>query len=445
MIGGAVALALVLVMGGAAQVGAQGWIAQGAQFQVNGTTTSGQNLPAVAIAGDGSFVVVWESFVSPEDDASLRSIQARRYSAAGAPLAAQFQVNTTTAEEQKSPAVAMNAAGAFVIAWESDSLAGAGTDFDIRARIYDAAGTPDGGDFLVNATTSQEQLDPAVAMRADGSFDVVWESDVDLTASEDKEILYRAFNSEGAPFGGEFDFSATGGGAQQNPAIAVNDDGAGVVVWQSATSPGGDTTTDSIQAVFAPPELGFGGQFQVNLDTPVTTDSAPAVAIAPDGRFAVAWESNSSSGSDSSLASIQLRLYDGGTSPNGDPVQVNSYTPDVQRFPALGMDALGRLVVAWQSYGSPGNDASDFSLQVRAFDDEGGALGGETQANGFTDNGQTAAALAVDTTGRIVVAWESNGSPGDDVSGYSVQARRYVMPTLFADGFESGDRSRWEP
>ncbi len=45
--------------------------------------------------------------------------------------------------------------------------------------------------------------------------------------------------------------------------------------------------------------------------------------------------------------------------------------------------------------------------------------------------------------GRIVALWSSTASVGDDVDGFSIQARRFKNPHIFADGFESGDTSAW--
>jgi hypothetical protein len=59
---------------------------------------------------DGDFVVTWHSYYQ-DPNAGLTGIYAQRYSAAGAPLDAEFRVNTTTANHQRYPAVAMDAGG----------------------------------------------------------------------------------------------------------------------------------------------------------------------------------------------------------------------------------------------------------------------------------------------------------------------------------------------
>ncbi|HEX2464373.1 MAG TPA: hypothetical protein VHR17_07075, partial [Thermoanaerobaculia bacterium] len=67
-------LAFAVVIG---PVVAQSVVRQGAEFQVNTFTPSGQYVPALASDGDGDFVVTWTSY---GQDGSTRGIFARRFS-----------------------------------------------------------------------------------------------------------------------------------------------------------------------------------------------------------------------------------------------------------------------------------------------------------------------------------------------------------------------------
>jgi hypothetical protein len=107
----------------------------GAGFQVNGVTSGAQSLPDVAADAAGNFVVVWESSTSAGNDASARSIQARRYRADGVPLGDQFQVNTQTLGEQTNAALAMAPDGRFVVVWTSDEGGGGPVDLDVRGAL----------------------------------------------------------------------------------------------------------------------------------------------------------------------------------------------------------------------------------------------------------------------------------------------------------------------
>jgi hypothetical protein len=424
------------------------------QVQVNSVVTSDQLAPATAMDAAGNFVVVWESFVSAGSDSSLRSIQARLYTSAGAPRGPQFQVNLArTQGEQMSPAVAMDPNGRFVVVWQSNEL-DSGVDFDIRAQLFDATGLRSGSETVVNTWTSQDQLHPAVAMAGTHGFLVVWESDVDPTALVDFDVEGRAFDAAGAPLGppfgpGEFLVnSSVTSDFQGTPAIDGNASGDYLVAWQSAGSAETDTTTPSIQAIYLCPSCQLQlAQFQVNDHPPVVTDDVPAVALADDGSFAVVWQSNGSAdGRDTSLQSIQARIYADPFTP-GSQFTVNAFTDSAQRYPAVAMDSGGRLLVAWQSYGSSGSDSppatTGTSVQARALTADGATSGPDLQVDTYVALDQSFPAVALDASGDGVVVWQSNGSPGNDASGTSVQARRVSLDKLFLDDFETGGTASW--
>jgi hypothetical protein len=121
----------------------------------------------------GDFAVAWEA-ISLDGDSSS-AIGARRYNAAGTAQGGEFLVNTYTTGNQRFPAAAMKADGDFVIVWES--VGGQdGNGIGVFGQQYSAAGAPQGGEFQVNSYTTFEQERAGVAMDADGDFVVVWHS-----------------------------------------------------------------------------------------------------------------------------------------------------------------------------------------------------------------------------------------------------------------------------
>ena len=87
---------------------------------VNATTSGHQERPDVAMDAVGNFVVVWDG-ESPSDS---KGVYGRRFSAAGVPLGADFRVNTQTSDDQTHAAVAMSGDGRFVVTWDSKNQDG---------------------------------------------------------------------------------------------------------------------------------------------------------------------------------------------------------------------------------------------------------------------------------------------------------------------------------
>lgn len=243
------------------------------EFQANATSTGKQDAPAVGVASDRSFVVVWQG--ADSDD---KAIVGRLFDAGGQASGGEFQVNTTEVGKQDGPRVAMGSDGSFVVVWQGEDADDTGT----FARVYDSGGLPFGDEFRVNVDQLGKQASPDVAMAGDGGFVVVWEG----LDADDKGIFARQFDSAGIPLGGEFVAHAGETGKQDKPRVDMADDGEFVVVWQADDA--------DRKGVYAR-RHDFGGnplepEFLVNTVT-LENQDRPDVAMADDGGWVVVWKS----------------------------------------------------------------------------------------------------------------------------------------------------------
>jgi hypothetical protein len=203
----------------------------GGEFLVNTYTTGTQYLPSVARDAAGNFVVAW---VDRTQDGSTDGVFAQRYASTGAPLGAEFRVNTFTALNQFWPSVDCDSAGNFVVVWYS--WAQDGSSFGVFAQRYASAGTPLGGEFRVNTYTGSAQWFPSVASDSGGNFVAVWES---LDQDGDRSgIFAQRYDSAGAPLGGEFRVNTNTVDTQDGPVVAADAAGHFVVVWYSLNQDG---------------------------------------------------------------------------------------------------------------------------------------------------------------------------------------------------------------
>jgi hypothetical protein len=444
----ALAFGLVAALGSARGADAQGG-ASGPEFQVNTYTTDAQQGPAVGVDAQGEFVVVWQSWGSGETDTYHWSIQARRFAAGGAPLAAQFQVNYWTysnhyIEQEGPPAVAVGAQGEFVVGWgdtECFSPLPYGCYYGMVAvRRFDAAGLPLGIETDVNDLDLGSPPELARAAST-GNFVVVW-SGTRSSGTDDSEASVQAkrLDADGQELGSQFQVNTYTQSPQEDPAVAADAGGNFVVVWSSRQSSGPDDFR-SIQAQrFDADGVAQGAEFQVNTYT-TGDQQAPGVAMAPAGNFVVVWESSGSAESDTSGRSIQARRVAADGTPLGDDFEVNAYTTGDQVQPRIAIDALGNFLVVWRSDGSGATDTDSTSIQARWFDADGNAQGDQFQVNTYTTSAQNTPSVAVRDRDNFVVAWQGDGSGGTDTSAGSIHARAYGLP--FLDGFESGDTSHW--
>jgi hypothetical protein len=222
----------------------------GPDFQVNSYTTGLQSDPEVGMNADGDFVVVWTSVGSEGSDPTGASIQGRIFSSSGAPITPQVQINTYTTSAQIGPAVAVNGEGSFVVVWTSYGSNGDDDDgsASIQGRVFASNGAPIGVQAQVNTYTTSLQESPAVAIDQDGNFVVTWTSwgsvgDDDQGTS----VQGQLYASNLLPVGSQFQINTYTTGHQGGSAVEFDTAGRFVVVWHSYGSSGNDSSYRSIQ------------------------------------------------------------------------------------------------------------------------------------------------------------------------------------------------------
>ncbi len=201
--------------------------AQGSEFRVNTSVTDTQDQPTVAMDADGDFVVAWKT--NSKTDGSGKGVFAQRYDSAGVAQGGEFQINMTSTGDQDKPTAAMNSAGDFVIAWKS----GQNQDGDkggIFGQRFNAAGVAQGTEFQVNTTTNDNQDRPTIGIDESGNFTVAWASN--NQDGNGKGVYAQRFLANGMASGGEFRVNTTTSNNQDSPALAISRIGDVVVAWQ---------------------------------------------------------------------------------------------------------------------------------------------------------------------------------------------------------------------
>lgn len=381
----------------------------GSEFQANSYTTDHQARPRVAMDDDGDFVVVWTSL---NQDGSAYGVFGQRFDGSGATLGSEFRVNTYTVSYQHLPRVAMEGDGDFVVVW----LGGASQDGSfsgVFGRRFDSTGAAVGVEFQVNSYTTSMQVRPAVAQSASGDTVVVWESEFQDGSAYG--VFGQRFDSAGLPLGGEFQVNTFTTGNQLGPVVAADPAGAFVVAWYSSyqNSSSYDVFAQRFDSAGGP----VGAEFRVNTYT-TNYQQLPEVVMHGSGAFVVVWHSQDQVGSD---VSIFGQRYDSAGSPLGGEFRVNTNTRDNQIEPAIAADGAGGFVVVWHGERQGG---STYEISGQRFDNTGARVGGEFHVNSYTTSNQFEPAVAMDSTGDLVVVWNSSHQDGSATGVFGQQLVR---------------------
>jgi hypothetical protein len=371
------------------------------EFRVNTSTAGDQKAPAVASDASGSFVVVWAS--SPPG--GPLGIFGQRFDAAGAPRGSEFQVNTSTNGLRGYPSVASSAAGGFVVVWDSD---GDGSGYGVFGRRFDASGAPQGPEFRVNAETGGHQEGSSVGADASGNFVVAWHHrTVPPPGTSPDGIFARRFDSAGNPLSGDFQVESYTTHYQHSPHVAVAAHGDFVVVWTSIgpTIPLGHVGGQRYDSAGVPQ----GGEFFVNSTT--GAGLLPQVAFDGGGNFVAVW----TAGSQQSGVGVFARRFDPSGTPQGSEFPVKSVGPStVAGRPHVTFDSSSGVVVVWDM-----NDGHPEDVFGRRFSRAGVTGGPVFRVNSQTTGIQLAPGVAAIPNRGFVGVWSSDGQDGDGFGVYA--------------------------
>jgi hypothetical protein len=376
---------------GAALAVAQPFGTSGPEFRVN-TTTGDERTPAVGMDANGAFLVTWKS--------STHELFGQRSARLGAPLGGEFRVNSSTGNYPYWPALAGGASGRFVVVWESGVLAG--TSFAAARWFQD--GAPLATDQRVDNSTYFDQR-PAVVTSSTGEFTVVWGRSP--TPSNHWDLYGQRFSSLGAPLGGEFHVTtATTTQAAGSPRMAGRPDGSFLVTWAPNTFPA------EVGTVFVQPYdatgAAVGSAFRANPSGPPTS-STPDASFDASGNFVVVWGGGF----------VWGQRFDAAYRRVGDAFRVDTDTSlSVETRVASASD--GSFVVVWHT-------AFEYAVYARRYASTGAPLGGPFRVNTVRAGPSRLGDVAGDGAGNFVVVWQNGVSPTSDVL-----ARRFCA-TLAGD------------
>ncbi|WP_144055634.1 calcium-binding protein [Octadecabacter antarcticus] len=366
--------------------------AQGGEILVNSETADSQLLPQSAALSDGGWVITWQS--AGQDDPSHWGIYAQAYNADGTAQGGETLVNTHTASLQIHPDITALSDGGWVITWQSAAQDNSDGNWGIYAQAYNDDGTAQGGETLVNTETASSQESPQITALSDGGWVITWESKYEGDPGNWGGSVYaQAYNEDGTAQGGETLVNTHTANAQQDPQIAALSDGGWVITWMSS---GQDDPGDWGIYAQAYNEDGTaqGGETLVNTHT-ASSQESPQITALSDGGWVITWMSAGQDNPDGYWG-IYAQAYNAdGTARDEGEILVNAETASSQTHPDITALSDGGWVITWMS---AGQDDSDGGVGVYSRTFEGlPAAGGDETIEG-TAAADTITFTTLDTT-----------------------------------------------
>lgn len=388
----------------------------GSEFFANTGTNSRQLDSTVAGLSDGRFVAFWSSG-NNLTTLGLSDIVGQIFNADGSKSGGEFfAYGAARAEPQREPVVEALTNGRFVVAWTDGS--GGATAGYIRAQVYNANGSRQGSEFLVNAATAGSKLEPDIAAFSDGRFVVTW-TDNSQTGSDTSSTAIRArvFNTDGTANTAEFVVNTVSNGRQDLSTAAVLKDGRFVIAWTDKTNGGSGATVKA--QVFNANGTKSGVEFKVPTNRSLG-DIDPSITVLDDGRFVIGWRDSSG---DASAGSVQGQIFD----VRSAAVNLNGTAAADDLF---GTRFADRIV---------GNDNNDYVNGERGADTLSGGSGSDTLKGGGGDDGLFGGSGTDSLEGGGANDFLFGGSGADVLSGgvgfdYAAYSRAPARVKVYLDG-----------
>lgn len=370
---------------------------------VNTQTDTTQRDSHIARDAAGNYIIAWDS----ENQATQNSqsdIYFQLFDSNNNKVGSETLVNTATDNEQERPALSMNGNGNFVIVWAShtgnfDSI------FDIKGRLY-KNNQPVGDEFLINTTTQNSQTKPAVSMNSDGSFVVTWESWFQI---DSKDIYLQQFDSDGNKIGIETLVNTTTNSGQGRPTIKHFNNGSFIVIWESWETLNDGTSNpgyDLYGKIFAADGSLLKDEFLINTYTENFQWFAD-VETFDDMSFIVSW---CSWDQDGHWGGVYLQKFGSLGEKIGTEVLVNSTTVNYQWLPKIRKTTENNFAVVWSSWQQ---DGSREGVYLQVFDENLNKLSFETKVNDYSDNYQWEPDFISTDNNELLVTWSSWGKYDD--------------------------------
>ncbi len=397
----------------------------GNNFMVNDDIPDSKQIgPTVSADLAGNFVVCWVDDRNEEYD-----IYAQRFTADATPVGENFQINSDTSDfYHNHSSVSMEENGNFFIAWEDRRF---GYNGDIFAQYYSFDGTATGDNFQVNDNINDaNQTSPGITKSYDDNFIITWVENRSYSC----DFYAQIFSGDGTPLGDDIlvndenqNYSSYGG-----PSVSADASGNFVVAWDDYRY---EYWGEIYAQRFASDGTSLDSNFKVNFDG-YNVVYGSKVACQKNGDFIVVWGDAEDGSKYPKMASsihetkdlsgkfesdnknsqpdvwVQRYLNDG--TPMGNNLKVNDDENDSEQTnPAIAIDSAGNYIIAWND-----NRNGNWDIFVQRYLSDGTAVDSNIKIiESLNLTYPTWPSMSSDNEGNFIITWVDNPNESYDIWG----------------------------
>jgi len=370
-----------------------------------------QSNPRIAVAGDGTFVIVWIDKREGNNDVYLQ-----KYDSAGDPVGRNVKINDDEGGfYQGEPALAVDLSGLFSVVWKDYRDGSYPFGPDVFFQRYDTSVTGIGDNRKLTTEWPDSLIEsPDISLSMWGNGVVVWAD----YRNSDWDIYGQSIAANGNLVGSNFKINDDNNNAQQHaPRVSYSTEGWFVVTWYDNRMNQDDIYVQRFDSLGTP----LYENVKVNSDTADERQAFPDIAADGANHFTVTWV-DWRNGDYPSNPDIYYRKFDTSLTALNEDIKLNTDgSHRAQREPAIAADRMGNLTVIW-------SDSTDSSWDIigQMIDYDNKLQERNYQVNADADSAQLQPSVALDGRNRYV-AWTDKRNGNYDIY---ASITTYNEPTL---------------
>ncbi|MFH2050505.1 MAG: T9SS type A sorting domain-containing protein [bacterium] len=358
-----------------------------------------QTDPRIAVAPDGSFVIVWIDKREGENNVYLQ-----RYNADGYEDGGNIKINDdVTTSWQAQPALEVGISGQYGVVWQDFRTDGYPSNPDIYFQPLDSLSIPiDTNRNLTPGYQNWMRENPDISLSAWGAGVVVWADYL----NGNWDIYGQLIGPDGSLIGSSFKVNDDAGSSQQHsPKVATSAEGWFVVTWYDNRSGNDDIFVQRYEDDGAP----IGVNVKINTDGTTKRQTLPDITTDGAGNFTVVWV-DYRNGSYPDNPDIYAAKYSKDLTQITGNLKLNTDgTERAQKYPAISADRMGNVGLVWA-------DSTSLSWEIvgQMIDVDGVVREVDFTANSSGDSTKIKPQIALSGTHRYVT-WVDRRSGNYDI------------------------------
>jgi len=351
--------------------------------------------PDIAKSQFGDTVLVWQ-----DKGGQTFEIYTQSFDSSGNPFGYTKKINRYRPNDQKNPRIAMDEVGNYTVVWQSYGQDG--SESGIYGQRFSYEGVKIGSEFKINTYILGNQANPAIAMSKTGWFVVSWVSD-----GHDKTgIFAQIFSASGEKIGNELGVNTYKTDVQENPAVAVDESGNIMIVWQSKDGAETANGWDIHGRLFKSDGTATTEEDFVINKTRQYNQQQPDVISIGGGKFMVAWNNTKKHETLENLVeNVKGQIVSNAGKNIGNEFNVSEAVFGHQENPKLAVTSSSKIIAVWEHYDKFLHNERCWHIFSQFLNTSGGAIGEEMMLDPTPDNWNREPAIASDTNGNTDVIW----------------------------------------